>query len=135
MYKWLPTKYSFVFVLIRPTSLVLKEHLFCILSVLTRLVSLISTKTKEYFFGRHLCIRSIIVIKYYFFSSRDVKVALVEDVQSCCFSHRWQKPYVLQAFDIGSYSVNSLIQYFVMSILKKCRAAHEQDCFQHSFCT
>ena len=51
MHKWRPTKYSFVFVLIRPTSLVLKEHFFCILSVLTRLVSLISTKTKEYFFG------------------------------------------------------------------------------------
>ena len=50
---------SFVSVLIRPTSLVLKEHFFCILSVLTKLVSLISTKTKEYFFGRHLCIRSI----------------------------------------------------------------------------
>ena len=59
MHKWRPTKYSFVFVLIRPTSLVLKEHFFCILSVLTRLVSLIRTKTKEYFFGRHLRIRSI----------------------------------------------------------------------------
>ena len=59
MHKWRPKKYSFVFVLIRPTSLVLKEHFFCILSVLTRLVSLISTKTKEYFFGRHLCIPSI----------------------------------------------------------------------------
>ena len=59
MHKWRLTKYSFVFVLIRPTSLVLKEHFFCILSLLTRLVSLISTKTKEYFFGRHLCIRSI----------------------------------------------------------------------------
>ena len=60
MHKWLPTKYSFVFVLIRPTSLVLKEHFFCILSVLTRLVSLISKKTKEYLFGRHLCIRSML---------------------------------------------------------------------------
>ena len=59
MHKWRPTKYSFVFVLIRPTSLVLKEHFFCILSVLMRLVSLISTKTKEYFVGRHLCIRSM----------------------------------------------------------------------------
>ena len=42
--------------LIRPTSLVLKELFFCILSVLTRLVRLIGTKTTEYFFGRHLCI-------------------------------------------------------------------------------
>ena len=49
MHKWRPTKYSFVFVLIRLTSLVLKERFFCILSVPTRLVSLISTKTKEYF--------------------------------------------------------------------------------------
>ena len=45
--------------LIRATSLVLKEVFFCTLSVLTRLVRLISTKTKEYFFGRHLCIQSI----------------------------------------------------------------------------
>ena len=45
--------------LIRPTSLVLKELFFCTSSVLTRLVRLISTKTKEYFFGRHLCIRSM----------------------------------------------------------------------------
>ena len=59
MHKWRPKKYSFVFVLIRPTSLVLKQLFFCILSVQTRLVRLISTKTKEYFFGRHLCIRSI----------------------------------------------------------------------------
>ena len=49
-HKWLPKKYSFVFVLIRKTSLVLKEHFFCILSVQTRLVRLISTKTTEYFF-------------------------------------------------------------------------------------
>ena len=36
--------------LIRPTvtSLVLEEHFFCIFSVLTRLVGLISTKTIEY---------------------------------------------------------------------------------------
>ena len=52
-------KYSFVFVLIRPTNLVLKEHFFCILSVPTRLVSLISIKRKEYFFGCHLCNQSI----------------------------------------------------------------------------
>ena len=52
-------KTFFVFLLIRPTSLVLKELFFCILSVLTRLVRLISTKTKEYLHGRHLCIRSM----------------------------------------------------------------------------
>ena len=46
MHKWRPKKYSFVFVLIRPTSLVLKEHFFCILSMLTRLVRLISIKRK-----------------------------------------------------------------------------------------
>ena len=42
-------KLFFVYVLIRPTSLVLKEHFFCILSVLTRLVRLISAKTIAFF--------------------------------------------------------------------------------------
>jgi len=42
--------YSVVFVLIRPTSLVLKQLFFCILSVLTRLVRLISTGAEECFF-------------------------------------------------------------------------------------
>ena len=36
-----------------------KGMFLCILSVLTRLVGLISTKTIEYFFGRHLCNRSM----------------------------------------------------------------------------
>ena len=54
-----PKNYSFVYVLIRPTSLVLKEQFCCILYVLTRLVGLISTKTIEYFFDRHLCNRSM----------------------------------------------------------------------------
>ena len=49
-HKWRPINYSFVNVLIRPTSLVLKEHFFCILSVLTRPVGLIRTKTIEQFF-------------------------------------------------------------------------------------
>ena len=43
-------KYSFVFEIIRPTSLVLKKLFFCILSLLTRLLRLIRTKTKEYIF-------------------------------------------------------------------------------------
>ena len=50
--------YSFVYVLMRLTSLALKQRFFCILSMQTWLVRLISTKTKQYFFGRHLCIRS-----------------------------------------------------------------------------
>ena len=49
-HKGRPINYSFVNVLIRRTSLVLKEHFFCTLSVLTRLVGLSSTKTIEYFF-------------------------------------------------------------------------------------
>ena len=52
-HKWRPINYSLVNVLIRPTSLVLKEHFFCILSVLSRLVGLvglISTKTIECYF-------------------------------------------------------------------------------------
>ena len=52
-HKWRPINYSFVNVLIRPTSLVLKEHFFCVLSVLTRLVGLIIS-------GRHLFNRSIV---------------------------------------------------------------------------
>ena len=59
LHKWRPKKYSFVFVVIKPTSLVLKELFFCILSVPMRLVTLISIKRKEYFFGRHLCNWSI----------------------------------------------------------------------------
>ena len=43
-------KLFFVYVLIRPTSLVLKEHLFYIFSVLTRLVGLFRAKTIKYFF-------------------------------------------------------------------------------------
>ena len=39
----------FFFVLIRPASLVLKEHFFCILYVITRLVGLISTKRMDFF--------------------------------------------------------------------------------------
>ena len=48
--KWRPINYSFVYVLIRLTSLVLKEHFFFILFMITRLVGLISTKTIGYFF-------------------------------------------------------------------------------------
>ena len=47
MHKWRPNKYTLVSVLIRPTSLVLKELFFCILSALTWLVRLISTKRKK----------------------------------------------------------------------------------------
>ena len=43
MHKWWPKNYSFVYVLIRLTSLALKQHFFCILHMHTRLVSLIST--------------------------------------------------------------------------------------------
>ena len=42
-HKWRPINYSFVYVLIGPSSLVLKEHFICILSVLMRLVGLNST--------------------------------------------------------------------------------------------
>ena len=38
MHKWRPKMYSFVSVLIRLTSLTLKKHLFCVLSMQTRLV-------------------------------------------------------------------------------------------------
>ena len=73
--------YSFVYVLMRLTSLTLKQHFFCILSMQTRLVTLISTQTKEYFFGRHLCIRSIqkklnIYIKYLNIKKSSVRLVL-----------------------------------------------------------
>ena len=59
IHKWRAINHSFIYVLIRPTSLVVKEYLFCILPVLTILVALISTKTEQHSFGRHSCIRCI----------------------------------------------------------------------------
>ena len=47
IHKWRAINYSFIYVLIRPTSLVVKEYLFCILPVLTILVALISSKLKQ----------------------------------------------------------------------------------------
>ena len=52
-------KIFFVFVLSRLTSLVSTDKIQKKCSFRTRLVGLISTKTKEYFVGRHLCIRSM----------------------------------------------------------------------------
>ena len=50
MHKWRPKIYSFVYLLMRLTSLALKRHFCYILFMKTRLVRLISTQTKEYFF-------------------------------------------------------------------------------------
>ena len=58
-------KYSFVFVLISLTSLVCTDRIQKKSCFRTRLVGLISAKTKEYFFGRHLCIRSIMGTRRY----------------------------------------------------------------------
>ena len=58
MHKWQPKKYYFVFVLIRLTSLVSMDKIQKKCCFRTRPVGLISTKTKEYFVRRHLCIRS-----------------------------------------------------------------------------
>ena len=66
MHKWRPKKYSFVFVLIRLTSLVGTDKIQKKCSFRTRLVVLISTKAKEYFVGRHLCIRSIAFFLFIF---------------------------------------------------------------------
>ena len=52
-------KYSFVFVLIRLTSHVSMDKIQKKCSFRMRLVGLISTKTREYFVGHHLCIRAI----------------------------------------------------------------------------
>jgi len=54
-------KYSFFFMLIRLTSLVGTDKIQKKRSFVMRLVGLISTKTKECFFGRHLCNRSMAV--------------------------------------------------------------------------
>ena len=59
MHKWRPKKYSFVVVLIRLTSLISTDKIQKKCSFRTRLVGLISTKTKECFVGYHLCIQSI----------------------------------------------------------------------------
>ena len=50
MHKWGPKKCSFVFVLVSLTSLVSTDKIQKQSSFRTRLVGLISTKTKEYFF-------------------------------------------------------------------------------------
>ena len=54
-----PLLHSFVFMLIRPTALVLKQIFFWNLLVVARLVGLISIKTKEYFIWPPLWKRSI----------------------------------------------------------------------------
>ena len=55
MHKWWPKKIFFC-LCANETNYTLKELFFCILFVLMRLTS---TKTEDYFFGRHLCIRPI----------------------------------------------------------------------------
>ena len=58
-HKWQPLLHSFVFILIRPTALVLKQIFFWNLLVVTRLVGLISIKTKENFIWPPLWKRSM----------------------------------------------------------------------------
>ena len=53
LHKWWPKKYSFLFMLIRLTSLVGMDKMQKKCSFRTRVVGLVSTKTKEYFFGCH----------------------------------------------------------------------------------
>ena len=53
LHKWRPKKYSFLFMLIRLTRLVGMDKVQKKCSFRTRLVGLISTKTKEYFFDSH----------------------------------------------------------------------------------
>ena len=59
IHKWRRRNYSFVFRLTIPTSLTFKQEFFWILFVLTRLVRMISLKTKEWLLSCHLWIRSI----------------------------------------------------------------------------
>ena len=81
--KWRPVYYSFVYVLIRPTSLVLKEHFFCIFCVLTRLVGLISIETIGYFFQLPF-MRSV----YGFFTCRICCLDLLSTAE--CVNNRWR---------------------------------------------
>ena len=71
MHKWRPKKYYFVYVLIRLTSLVCMYKIQKKCCLKARLVSLISTLTKEYFFGRHLCIRSIGCVRLTLFRNKN----------------------------------------------------------------
>ena len=65
MHKWRPEKYSFVVALIRLTNLVIKELFWCILCVLTRLFSLISTKTKECILGAIFAIGLLCILFFW----------------------------------------------------------------------
>ena len=58
-HKWRPLLHSFVFMLIRPTALILKQKFFSNLFVVARLERLISIKTKEYFIWPPLWKRSM----------------------------------------------------------------------------
>ena len=60
-HKWRPLLRSFVFMLIRPTALVLKQIFFWNLLVVARLVRLISIRTKEYSIWPPLWKRSILI--------------------------------------------------------------------------
>ena len=53
-HKWQPLLHSFVFMLVRPTALILKQKFFRNLLVISRLERLISNlKQKNILFGRH----------------------------------------------------------------------------------
>ena len=78
-----PKIHSFVFVLIRLNSLVSTHKIHQKCSFITRLVSLISATTKEYFSGLHLCIRSIkwrckCEVKWILYLPSDCREALYE---------------------------------------------------------
>ena len=62
-HKWRPLLHSFVFMLIRPTALVLKQIFLWNLLAVTRLVGLISIKTKEYFIWPPLWKKSICLLR------------------------------------------------------------------------
>ena len=59
MHKWWQFKYYFVYIQISSTSLFLGNIFFSKFNSRTRLVGLISMKTKDYSNRRHLCIGSI----------------------------------------------------------------------------
>ena len=93
-HKWRPLLHSFVFMLIRPTALVLKQIFFWNLLVVARLVRLISIKAKEYFIWPSLWKRSnewiFVRVSWYFWllTAHNEKETYTGKTVSCSIINR-----------------------------------------------
>ena len=114
--------------LIRLTSLVCIYKIQKKCCLRARLVSLISTKTKEYIFGRHLCIRSMLCSTYC-----NVPLRIVIRIQQVVYPH-WNffmpaysllladiisKPYSMCKIPIPDHSTVS--EGLFVSLFPSCR--------------